>query len=46
LNVEKALINLKSIGVLDARKLLLIDCEKLKLAIKPAGYFNQKARKL
>ncbi len=44
--VEKALMNLKKINCLDARHILKADEETIKAAIKPAGYFNQKARKL
>lgn len=45
-NVEKALMNLDKINALDAKEILKIDDEKLKEAIRPAGYFNQKAKKL
>jgi len=45
-NVEKALMNLKKINVIAAEKILKMNIAKLKKAIKPAGYYNQKARKL
>jgi endonuclease-3 related protein len=45
-NVEKALMNLDKINALNAKAILKIDKEKLKEAIRPAGYFNQKAKKL
>ena len=45
-NVEKALINLKKLNAIDPKKILSINEDKLKEAIKPAGYFNQKAKKL
>jgi len=45
-NVEKALVNLKKINAIDSGKILKMDIAKLKKAIKPAGYYNQKAKKL
>lgn len=45
-NVERALINLKKLNAINPKKILTIPEEKLKKAIKPAGYFNQKAKKL
>lgn len=45
-NVEKALINLIKIKALNPKKILSIDEDKIKNAIKPAGYYNQKTRKL
>ncbi|MCC7570011.1 endonuclease III domain-containing protein [Candidatus Micrarchaeota archaeon] len=45
-NVEKALLNLKTINALDPKKILFLEDKKLKQAITPAGYFNQKAKKL
>ncbi len=45
-NVEKALLNLQKANALDPKKLLGINEDELKEAIKPSGYFNQKARKL
>lgn len=44
--VEKALINLRNIGCLKPKKLIATDSDVVKLAIKPAGYFNQKYKKL
>jgi len=44
--VEKALLNLKGLNALAPQKLKKLNQEKLKQAIKPAGYFNQKARKI
>ncbi|PIT84377.1 endonuclease III, partial [Candidatus Micrarchaeota archaeon CG10_big_fil_rev_8_21_14_0_10_45_29] len=45
-NVEKALLNLQKAGALGAKKVLQIKKEKLAKLVRPAGYFNQKARKL
>ena len=45
-NVEKALINLDQLNAISPKQILNLDDEKLKQAIKPAGYFNQKAKKL
>lgn len=42
-NVEKALMNLKSAGLLSAMQLMELKLEKLKALIRPSGYFNQKA---
>ena len=44
--VEKALLNLKDLKVLSPEKILSLDAETLKEAIKPAGYYNQKAERL
>lgn len=44
--VEKALVNLDKVCGISPNELLKIEEDKLKQAIKPAGYFNQKARKL
>jgi len=44
--VEKALQNLKKINYVDPKKILKINESNLGKAIKPAGYFNQKAKKL
>lgn len=41
--VEKALINLKKLDTINPEKILTINEDVLKEAIKPAGYFNQKA---
>lgn len=45
-SVEKALKNLKGIGALTPEGLLKTDEKRLKDAIKPAGYFNDKTRKI
>ena len=45
-NVEKAVLKLQENNVLDPYKILNIEKEKLGEIIKPAGYFNQKAKKL
>ncbi|MBU0471347.1 MAG: endonuclease III domain-containing protein [Nanoarchaeota archaeon] len=45
-NVEKALLNLKKLKAINPKKLLKLTDKKLKEAIKPAGYFNQKANYL
>ncbi|MBN2141851.1 endonuclease III domain-containing protein [Candidatus Woesearchaeota archaeon] len=45
-NVEKALLNLKALDVIDPHKILEMSEEILKGAIRSAGYFNQKARKI
>jgi endonuclease-3 related protein len=45
-NVEKAIHNLKTYDLLDPHKLHELDHDTLALAIKPAGYFNVKARRL
>ena len=44
--VEKALLNLKELKALTSQAIKKLNLEKLKQAIKPAGYFNQKAKKL
>lgn len=45
-NVEKALANLKEAKIFDPQSLYKTDLETLSLLIRPAGYFNQKARKI
>ncbi len=45
-NVEKSLLNLKNIWAIDPKVLLSLNDSKLKIAIKPAGYYNEKAKKL
>ena len=45
-NVEKAISNLKKRRVLSAKKLFLIPEKELAALIRPAGYFNLKARRL
>lgn len=42
-NVEKAIINLKREKLLAPRKLLAADTETLENALRPSGYFRQKA---
>ncbi len=42
-NVEKALINLNKNKILNADAIKEINIKRLKEAIKPAGYYNQKA---
>ncbi|MGB7581527.1 MAG: endonuclease III domain-containing protein [Sedimentisphaerales bacterium] len=45
-NVEKAITNLKNAGVLSPDKLHRLDIKKLAELIRPAGYFNIKAKRL
>ena len=45
-NVERALANLKAAQVLEPRKLFALPERKLAELIRPAGYFNVKARRL
>ena len=45
-NVERAIANLKVARVLDARKLFALEESKLAALLRPAGYFNVKARRL
>lgn len=45
-NVEKALLALHAKGCLDPNKLASLPLPSLKTAIRPAGYYNQKAKKL
>ncbi len=45
-NVERALANLKSADVLDAKKMFALTEAELAQLIRPAGYFNVKARRL
>jgi endonuclease-3 related protein len=44
--VEKALINLKQVDSLSPEAIFALDPETLREAIKPAGYYNQKAARL
>jgi len=46
IQVEKTLLNLKQIHSLSPESILSVDPETLKEAIKPAGYYNQKAMRL
>lgn len=45
-NVEKALLNLRAARLLDAKHLAISNDAILKICIRPAGYYNQKAKKL
>jgi endonuclease-3 related protein len=45
-NVEKAIGNLKSAGVLELKKLLALSDTRMAELIKPAGYFNVKTKRL
>jgi len=45
-NVEKALTNLKSADLLSPQKLYHLDLPRLAELIRPAGYFNIKAKRL
>jgi endonuclease-3 related protein len=45
-NVERAIANLKAARVLEARKLLALEESQLAALLRPAGYFNVKARRL
>jgi len=45
-NVERAILNLKAAGVLDAHKLHALSSQQLAQLIRPAGYFNVKAQRL
>src|SRR5438876_5717210 len=45
-NVERALVNLKTAGVLEGRKLFALSEKRLAELIRPAGYFNVKARRV
>ena len=45
-NVEKALENLDSAGLLDAEAIINAELPVLAEAVRPSGYYNQKARKL
>lgn len=45
-NVERAIANLKSAGVLEPRKLFALPEAELAQLIRPAGYFNVKTRRL
>ncbi len=45
-NVERAIANLKSAGVLEPKRLFALPEARLAQFIRPAGYFNVKARRL
>ncbi len=46
LQAERALCNLKVLGALDPMVMNKTPLQKLKKAIRPAGYFNQKTKKI
>ena len=46
MQVEKALLNLKQIHSLSPESILSLDPETLREAIRPTGYYNQKAMRL
>ncbi len=46
LNVEKAIKNLEESSLIDVEKIRNIKTKRLASLIKPAGYYNQKAKKL
>ncbi len=45
-NVERAIVNIKKAKALDARKLYRMPQKKLAKLLRPAGYFNIKAKRL
>src|SRR5436309_6098334 len=45
-NVERAIAHLKTAGVLTPKKLFALREKRLAQLIRPAGYFNVKARRL
>jgi endonuclease-3 related protein len=45
-NVERALTNLKTAGLLDPHKIFALSETRLAQLIRPAGYFNVKARRV
>ncbi|MEW6693333.1 MAG: endonuclease III domain-containing protein [Pseudomonadota bacterium] len=45
-NVERAIANLKAAGTLSMQALLALPLDELAALIRPAGYFNVKARRL
>jgi len=45
-NVEKAIINLKRADLLSPRAMLAIDLPTLEEALRPSGYFRQKAKRV
>ncbi|MEO1750893.1 endonuclease III domain-containing protein [Thiofaba sp. EF100] len=45
-NVERAIANLKAAGALSIEALLALSLDELAALIRPAGYFNVKARRL
>jgi len=45
-NVESALDNMRNLGLLEPKALLLAEMDVIKNAIRPSGYYNQKAFKI
>src|SRR5579859_3874355 len=45
-NVERAITNLKAAGVLEPKRMFALREKQLAKLIRPAGYFNVKARRL
>ncbi|MCA9185409.1 MAG: endonuclease III domain-containing protein [Pirellulaceae bacterium] len=45
-NVERAIENLRDVGLLDSQRLHTIDIDELAEIIRPAGYYRLKARRL
>jgi len=45
-NVERALVRLERSRLIDPKKIMRVEEARLRRLIRPAGYFNQKARKL
>lgn len=45
-NVEKAIVNLHSVGVMEPTTILSTPMPRLAQLVRPAGYFRQKAKKL
>ena len=45
-NVEKSIRNLKNSNILSPESIISADTQIIKQCIRPAGYFNQKAKKL
>jgi len=45
-NVERAIDNLKKYNLLEERKILKIPLERLKVLIRPAGFYNVKSKRL
>ena len=45
-NVEKAIQNMKTEGVLDVERLYRIDTKRLSEVIRPSGFFNIKSKRL
>jgi endonuclease III related protein len=45
-NVEKAITNLKAASMIDVRRIHEMDEERLASLIRPAGYYNMKAKRL